>query len=106
MLPHNIKVNENNDNHRQHCCRVCDTTVEHDCCVAEMINLSKKGFNTMSAVVDKSTNTITHGSYGHLEPQDRINKSMEFRNIAMTHGDKDTKHKMVNLARGRRDDSR
>ena len=93
-------VNEKNDNHshRGQSCRVCDTTEEHDCCVDEMTNLSKRGFNTMLAVFDKSTNTLTRGSYGrHLKPDDSINKAMEFRNILMTHADKDTKHIMVEL---------
>ena len=29
---------------------VCETKDDHGECVAEMINLSKRGFNTMSAV--------------------------------------------------------
>ena len=41
MLPHNKIVDKNID-HRHECCRVCETTAEHDCCVAEMTNLSKK----------------------------------------------------------------
>ena len=96
MLPHNIKVNEKNDNHshRGQSCRVCETTEEHDCCVAEMTNLSKKGLNTI-AVFDKSSNTLTRQSWGHLKPDDGINAAMEFRNIVMTHADKDTKHVMV-----------
>ena len=94
MLPHNIKEKANHI-HLGQCCRVCETTEEHDCCVAEMTNLSKKGFNTINAVFDKSTNTLTRQSWGHLKPDDGINAAMEFRNIVMTHADKDTKHVMV-----------
>ena len=94
MLPHKIKENDNHS-HRAQSCRVCETTEEHDCCVAEMTNLSKKGFNTINAVFDKSTNTLTRQSWGHLKPDDGINAAMEFRNIVMTHADKDTKHVMV-----------
>ena len=105
MLPHNIKVNEKNDNHSRlgQCCRVCDTTEEHDCCVAEMIN-SNRGLNTISAVFDKSSNTLTRKSWGHLDLHKGMNKANEFRNIVMTHADKDTKHVMVHI-KPRVDDS-
>ena len=98
MLPHNIKVNEKNEihSHLGQSCRVCDTTEEHDCCVAEMTNLSTIGLNTI-AVFDKSTNTLTRQSWGHLKADDGINKAMEFQNIVMTHADKDTKYVMVHI---------
>ena len=97
MLPHNIKEEEKaNHSHLGQCCRVCDTTDEHDCCVAEMTNLSKRGLNTI-AVFDKSSNTLTRQSWGHLDQRERINKAKEFRNIVMTHADKDTKHVMVHI---------
>ena len=98
MLPHNIKVNEKNDNHSRlgQSCRVCDTTAEHDCCVDEMIN-SNRGLNTISAVFDKSSNTLTHQSWGHLKPHKGMNKAMEFQHIVMTHADKNTKHVTVDI---------
>ena len=99
MLHHNIKKNEEADNMRNQCCRVCDTTEEHDCCVDEMIkSSSKKGFNTLSAVFDKSSNTLTRisaGLGGRPDILDGMNKAKEFRNIVMTHVDKDTKHVLV-----------
>ena len=93
MLPHNIKEKANHI-HLGQCCRVCETTEEHDCCVAEMTN-SKRGLNTISAVFDKSTNTLTRQSWGNLGPDDGMKKAMEFQNIVMNHADKDTKHVMV-----------
>ena len=97
MLPHNIKINEKANHSRLgQSCRVCDTTEEHDCCVAEMTN-SKRGLNTLSAVFDKSSNTLTRKSWCHLKPDERINKAKEFRSIVMTHADKDTKHIMVRI---------
>ena len=96
MLPHKIKENDNHS-HRAQSCRVCETTEEHDCCVDEMTNLSKRGLNTMSAVFDKSTNTLTHKSWGHLDLHKGMNKAKEFRNIVMTHADKNTKHVMVRI---------
>ena len=92
MLPNNIKVNEM----IQQAVECCETTSDHDECVAKMINLSKRGFNTMSAVVDKSSNTISHLSWAHLSPHERINKAMEYRNIVMDHADNSTKHIMIN----------
>ena len=98
MLPHNINIKVK-DNHSRlgQSCRVCDTTAEHDCCVAEMTNLSSSRFNTTIAVFDKSSNTLTHQSWGHLDPENRMNKAMEFQNIVMTHADKDTKHVTVDI---------
>ena len=93
MLPHNINVNAM----IQQAVECCETTADHDECVAKMINLSKRGFNTMSAVFDKSSNTLTRQSWGHLDQRERINKAKEFRNIVMTHADKDTKHVMVHI---------
>ena len=78
----------------QQCC-ICETTAEHDVQVAKMINFSKRGFNNTSAVFDKSLNTLTRKSWGHLDPTERINRAMEFENILMTHADKSTKHMMV-----------
>ena len=96
MLPHNIKEEEKaNHIHLGQSCRVCDTTEEHDCCVAEMIN-SKRGLNTL-AVFDKSTNTLTRKSGGVSGRHNGMDKSMEFQNILMTHADKDTKHVMVHI---------
>ena len=97
MLPHNSNVNEKaNHSHLGQCCRVCETTEEHDCCVAEMTNLSKRGFNTTLAVFDKSTNTLSRLSWAHLSPHERINKAMEYRNIVTDHADNSTKHIMIN----------
>ena len=92
MLPHNINVNAM----IQQAVECCETTADHDECVAKMINLSKRGFNTMSAVVDKSSNTISRLSWAHLSPHERINKAMEYRNIVMDHADNSTKHIIIN----------
>ena len=114
MLPININVNEENDDMccqsviecettddfhiddmcRQ-CCCVCETTAEHDACVAKMIKLSSRGFNTMSAVFDKSTNTLTHKSYDHLEPHEIRQQATQFRDILMTHTDNATNYRIV-----------
>ena len=106
MLHHNIKKNEEADNMKNQCCRVCETTEEHDCCVDKLINsslnssLNSSGrrvniisneMSNLSAVFDKSTNTLTYKSWGHLGPDERINKAKEFRNIRMNHTDKNTK---------------
>ena len=97
MLPHNIKEEEKaNHCHLGQSCRVCETTEEHDCCVAEMIN-SKRGLNTTLAVFDKSTNTLTRKSGGMGGRHKGMDKSMEFHHILMTHADKDTKHVMVHI---------
>ena len=96
MLPHNIKEEEKENHSRLgQSCRVCDTTEEHDCCVAEMTNLSSSRFNTTIAVFDKSSNTLTRQSWGHLKLDEIINKENDFQNILLTHADKDTKHVMV-----------
>ena len=56
---------------------VCETTSYHDAHVAKMINLSSKGFNTLSDVFDKSSNTLTRKSFGHLVSNERINKAYD-----------------------------
>ena len=93
MSSHNINFNKKSD--MFNCCRVAETTDEHDCCVAEMIKSSSIGLNKLSAVFDKSTNTLTRKSYGHLAPHERIQKAREFQNILMTHADNSTKHVLV-----------
>ena len=110
MLPHNINVNNAMIQQQVECCECdtldvddmchqscvcCETTSEHDVQVAKMIDLSSRGFNTLCAVFDKSSNTLTRKSDEHLEPYASLNRTLQFRCILIEYANNDTQHRTV-----------